>query len=905
MQKLVVLSLFTLLSLTGLGQSRQQNININNLVERTNQLAVQMPYEKVHLHFDKPYYAVGDTIWFKSYVISEHQPSQLSKTLYIESLNGQDSLMGTFLIGLDEGAGDGHLILDPEKYQQGNYRIRAYTKYMMNFDTEYFFNKSIVVTDVFNKRVNTHARLTANPKSKTPLVEGTIRFSTVERREPEPNRRVSWEAFEGTESIAKGRGTTDNQGNLKVSVTHNDLQKLKNSVLHTTITLAGDRNTTVSFPLKNAFDLPDVQFFPEGGYLIADIPGKVAFKAVATDGLGLPVEGSIYDQNNQELASFKSNKLGMGYIELQPKADASYTAKVKLPNGSIQSYALPKVRPFGITFSITEADEDHYNVSILSNAAYLQQNLEKPFSVVAQSNGVVYYAAQSKLNTEKINAVVPKDKFPTGIVSFHLFSPTGVPLSERLLFNQVDALLDIQINSNKQTYVPKEAVTLDIALPKDVPATGGSYSIAVIDETKVPMDEDGITTILSSLLLSAELHGFIEKPNYYFNKDNDHAKADLDILLLTQGYRRIDFKKIIADKADGLHFFPEQGVAISGSLRQLNGVPVSNGTLQMSIKGKRSPLETVSDANGNFVFSNVMITDSSEVTISARNNENYRNLRITLDGSSFPAITPSSLKAEDVMNIDSVFSPYIQNSERQYRMQRMTMLDEVVVTAKAATVRPRHMDYPSLTGLSSVPDHFIDGARLAGCNMLIQCLQTAAMGLTFMDNFFFVTRDYNQGRRVPVQVFLNGMPIDVSGLMGIMPSEVESVEIFLRDDLGTVNRTYQTNGVLLVNTKKVETTRISKEELQNLLPKHNVITFTPLGYQARKVFYLPKYDTPSVPVADFRTTIYWNPDIEADGQGKATLQFHNADGRGAYKVTVEGFDAQGRLGRSVYRYQVE
>lgn len=902
-KKISFFILFASLSLSLIAQSRQPSVNINTIVERTNTLATQLPFEKVYMHFDKPYYAVGDTVWFKSYVMSAHVPSKLSKTLYIESINERDSIMGTFLIGLEDGAGEGHIVLDPQKYRQGNYRIRSYTKYMMNFDQAYFFHKSLTLADAINKKVYSHASLMAKSEAKSTTVAGTIRY-TNEQGQAEANKRVNWEVRKGTEIILRGKGTTDNQGFLKISMSHNDAQALKNGQLHTVISLSEYTNTAVDITLKKAFDIPDLQFFPEGGYLIADIAGKVAFKAVAPDGLGVVVEGNILDQNDQEVATFKSNQLGMGVFLLQPNVDASYKAKVKLPNGTIQSYALPKVRPFGITLAISENDEQTYTIEILSNGTYLEQNKGKTFSVVAQSNGAIYYAAQSALNNEKASTNVAKDKFPTGIVSFHLFSPTGIPLSERLAFNQVDSLIELKINSNKKSYTTKELVTLDLSALHDGQASKGSYSISVIDETKVPADEDGLTTILSSFLLTSDLQGYVEKPNYYFSKNNKDAKADLDILLLTQGYRRIDFKKIIANKMDGIAFFPEQGIDISGSLRQLNGLPVANGRLQMSIKGRKAPVETTSDVNGNFSFANVMITDSSEVTISARNNDNYRNLKISLEGNNFPAIYPSPVTAEEIANIDSTIAPYIKNSERQYRMQRMNMLEEVVITANVAP-KPRHMEYPALSGLSPIPDHFIDGSRFTGCNMLIQCLQTSAMGLTFMDNFFYVTRDYNQGNRVPVQVFLNGMPIDVNGLMGVMPGEVESVEIFLRDDLGTVNRTYQTNGVLVVNTKKIETTRISKEELANLLPKYNVITFTPLGYVPHKVFYSPKYNPGDTPTADFRTTIYWNPAIELNEEGKGTLQYFNADGRGSYKVVVEGFDEMGNLGRNIFRYQVQ
>lgn len=182
------------------------------------------------------------------------------------------------------------------------------------------------------------------------------------------------------------------------------------------------------------------------------------------------------------------------------------------------------------------------------------------------------------------------------------------------------------------------------------------------------------------------------------------------------------------------------------------------------------------------------------------------------------------------------------------------------------------------------------------------------MGLVFADEQFYVNRDYNAGRRTPVQVFLNGMPIDVSGLSSVSSSEVESVEIFLKDDLGTVNRLYNTNGVLVINTKKIEKgIKLKPGQLEDFLPKSNVIDFTPLGYKKTKVFYSPKYEGPAKGVVstDLRSTIYWNPLITTDKTGTATVEYYNGDGKGTYRAIIEGMDTDGNIGRYLYRYSIK
>src|SRR3546814_9137302 len=126
-------------------------------------------------------------------------------------------------------------------------------------------------------------------------------------------------------------------------------------------------------------------------------------------------------------------------------------------------------------------------------------------------------------------------------------------------------------------------------------------------------------------------------------------------------------------------------------------------------------------------------------------------------------------------------------------------------------------------------DHQISADRLKGCNNLIRCLQTALTGITYdaHSQLFFITRDYNAGGRIPVQFFVNGMAMDVPALNGIMPSEVEGIEIFLRDELGTVSRMYQNNGVVSIYTKKIEKAqRMSLSKIESLLPKSNIIDLT-------------------------------------------------------------------------------
>ena len=886
--------------------AQQDTVSVNTVVEKTQKLLDAYPIEKVHVHFDKPYYAVGDTLWFKTYLTSNMYNYDLSKVVYVEVLNGKDSLMQTMRIPLTDHVGEGHLVFDQEWYTQGNYRFRAYTKWMMNFDPAYFFNKIVPVGDVLNNALHYTVSFNDQGKGKNARTQAVIQFKDREGK-PLSNRKFNWSAQVGWDPIDDGKGETDAVGNVMININGKDRDQLRTGQLYISVESGSSAPPLLAtIPLQTALWDADVQFFPEGGELIAGLSKKVAFKAIGNDGRGVSVNGSIVDQKGTEVATLTDLHKGMGYVTFMPEAGNAYTANVTFKNGESKSFPLPPVREQGISVTVANSDTANLQLAIVANDAFYAANQGKAFYLIAQTNGILCYAAQATLRNNSVMVNLPKERFPTGITQLTLFTSSGTPVSERLAFVENIKPLSIAVTSDKTEYTTKELVKLGIQVANNDTTTVGNYSVSVVDESKVPYDENKETTILSNLLLTADLKGYVEEPNYYFNQQNEDKEEALDVLLMTQGYRRFSYPDILADQYPEVHFFPEQGIEISGVLRLNNGKPVVNGGLLLSIPDKSYRKDAYTDANGHFVFKDLVFTDSSRVTINARGNDNYRDMVINVDPTQFPGVDTSVYRANDLVNIDDALAPYLTNSRNEYRTS--ILLEEVEVTASS---RPSfsHKDYSSISGLG-MADHQITGDRLQGCNNLVMCLQTALTGITFdnQSQLFFITRDYNAGGRIPVQFFVNGMPMDVPALNGIMPGEVEGIEIFYRDELGTVSRTYQNNGVVSIYTTKKQEKgpRMSLSQIEALLPKSNIVDLTPLGYVEARKFYAPKYDTPERrAVNDIRTTVYWNPEVKTTGDGTAQLNFYNADGVGSYRVVIEGVDETGNIGRAVYRYTVK
>jgi hypothetical protein len=899
--------LLTTFSLTASAQD--DSIPLKTIIEKSAQFAQNYPTEKVYLHFDKPYYAVGDTMWFKAYVtLEQHQLSAISKIVYVDMMNSRDSVVAALRLPVVNGVAKGNILLPQITFQEGNYHVRAYTNWMRNFDPSYYFAKNITVGSIADKDnpINTHISLINTVNNDIEKINARLTYKDQDGM-PYVTKKVSWKVMADDETIDKGKGMTDQNGVLDISFQSNKRGIFGAADLVTQIEINYKKTISNTFSLKTASKPKDVQFFPEGGNMLSGIRTKVAFKAINSNGLGIDVKGTITDDANKEVAQFSSSHLGMGAFMMQPDSGRSYKANVIFPDGTQSSYNLPRVLDEGIYLSVNNTNPDSLTLKLTSNADFLQKFTNTRFYIVGQSGGNIYYAAQTSLQSLVYSASIPKNKFPTGIVQFSLLTSEGDPISERLVFVQHNDLLNVAINTDRSSYPTRSKVKMNITVKnKDVPVVG-DFSLSVIDETKTPYNEDSETTILSSLLLSSDLKGYIEKPNYYFNHVDATRTADLDLLMLTQGYSKFVYSDIIADKNPQIYFLPEQGIDISGVLRTNSGIPVPRGNIHLMIPDKIFSTDAITDIQGNFKFKNVAFTDSSQVILNARNNANGRYLVVTANAETSPALQKNINAPDNIVNIDSTLATYLQNSKRQY--STLHILKEVVIKAKSEVKKPSHLDYSALTGLSQQSDHTINGDQLTGCNFLIDCLRGAAFGLTFDNGEFYVSRDYNQGNKsTPVAIYYNGGPVDESYIESLDPKTIESVEIFLNDGLSGINKMSNTKGVLVINGKKApKGEKISLAELKDLLPKTNIITITPMGYAKNREFYVPKYNVlkPNNAISDLRTTIYWNPRVVTDATGKASFEFFNADGKGSYRAILEGIDGEGNLARYIYRYKVE
>jgi hypothetical protein len=863
------------------------------------------PIEKVYLHFDKPYYAAGDDIWFKAYVTTGnlHQLSFNNDILNVELVNGQDSVEQSLKLQINEGLATGDFVL-PDTLNAGNYRIRAYTQYMLNAGQEYIFDHAIIIGNVITNKVNTRSEFSYENQNGRNDIKTVINYTGADGKAYAGNA-VDYSVLADNKVISTGKGVTDNEGNLILNLPADNAGLFTSGRILTKLTIAKGSYINKVISVKITAGKADVQFFPEGGNMLNGVSNKIAFKAIGTNGLGLNIKGVITNSKGAEVAKLGTPHLGMGVFELTPQANETYRAEVVFPDGSKSSISLPAAVNNGYVLKISESGPDNIRLTIAAAKGTTGQCY-----LVGQTGGKVYYSAKSISSNNVFSAVVPKLKFPSGITQFTLFSASGEPLNERLVFikNPEDEL-KLTVLADDKKYSPRQAVRLNInAADNGGGPAESNLSVSVIDESKVPVDENLENNIMANLLLTSDIKGYVEQPAYYFNNVSDKTRADLDALMLTQGYRRFEWKSVL-NAADVADKYPHQtAFNISGTVFSKKGKPLANSRVELvNYENALNNVDALTDENGRFKFDEIVYPDSSSFFIYAHGDKFNKNAIIKMDPQQAPLPAARYKNAADFNAVSTTenMAAYEQSTKQLFAEQmkfglgkHAIKLQEVIIKDKFKTVSHSANTHPDLT------DQILTDKDIGkGCRNFIECIQGRVAGVTFKGG-----KPYSNRTDRPMLTIVDGIP-DPEGMVlsELNSNDVEGVEV-IRGGKVSIYGFGSGNGVIFVTTKR--TLSVGKEFIKPSAyaierNEKGVIRYKPKGVYTARVFYSPLYDAnTNQTLADLRTTIFWQPNVVTN-DGKAIIEFANAGSTGTYRVVVEGISSEGNIGRQVFRYKVE
>lgn len=888
---------------------------LQQLLSKQDTFRKNHPQEKVHLHTDKPYYSLGDTIYFKAYVINAERnlPSSISRILYVDLIDQRKMVIQSGIFPVEEGTAWGNALL-PDSLSEGSYTIRAYTNWMRNFDENFFFEKTVLVGDALTTDIAMNAERSFPDGNGQVQVNITYRYF---QGQPVANKQVGYSIRTLSRELEKGSGLTDDSGRIMIRSTK--LPAGFSYDLMTDLKLDNKRTVARTVLLEAQAAGSDIRFFPEGGQLVSGLRSRVGFKAASADGLGIDITGEVVDQNDARVTGFASGFAGIGSFELTPIAGKTYYAIVRFRDGKEKKLPLPQAAPQGYTLSVDNTQQDKLSVVITTN----QTSSTNDVILVALSNNTIQYVGKTTLNTAMPGTtVLSKSRFPTGILQLTLFSAEYRPVAERLVFIRQNDQLSLQLSTANKTYGTREKVKLSLhATDAEGNGIPGSFSVAVTDESAAPFNEEHEQTILSDLLLNSDIRGYVQSPNHYFTAATPRKEKELDDLLLTQGWRRFTWNEMLADKQAALAFPAEKSLHISGKVTTPKGEPVANGnTTLLSKSGKGFVMNTTTGPDGRFRFEDLQHVDSMNFTLQAKSSTGSSNVRIELDPVFRQQVTISYNQADALLLGGASFTTFLQNSRHRFEelgrymnlKPAATLKPVTVATKKLTKVQEAVKSSWNLNGPGNA-DQIITYLDLYNCNDIAMCLQGRLTGVVMKRVLDPVTgaivmRAFStRGTGDPMMIIVDGVIPSSSSLGDIPAANIQSIEVLRSGGYLNVYGTKGSQGVLVITTKKGD---IDYNEGLNAVAGaqkiSNIVFGSSRGYTVQKEFYSPDYGAAGKKggMRDLRSTIYWKPDVATDEDGNASVEFYNADGPGTYRVIVEGISADGKMGRQQFRYEV-
>lgn len=687
-----------------------------------------------------------------------------------------------------------------------------------------------------------------------------------------------------------------------------------------------------------------VDFYPEGGHLVRDIPSVIAFRITTKEEPYPMASMTICSHTGDSIGECFTAHDGMGRFTYRPGEKPGYI-RVHYDN-TIHRFNLPDAEPEGYCLSVGTQKNDSITVLLRRSSSLPLDTL----GFALASGGDIYRTLPIVFNQEILGYKLPLEGLPAGVAQALLFNKQGDIVSERMFFvNRPEALVSIAVRADKKIYSPGEKVNLAFDITsqdKGTVTTGFSLSVRDALSSDLNLLADNART---NLLLASDLSGYIHHPEYYFRPDGKVRATELDILMLVHGWRKYDWKAILTQTKELPHPV-ENSLMLEGRLKSLlTKSPQSNELISLMVKDDTVSFATtiLTDSAGHFRIPLNDFTGRCRALFVANNHKSGKQRRFCyflLDRNFAPSLRayqPSEFAPQWDRLSEAVLSQLQQ--VRKEEMERLYgknfLLDEVEVKGRFRS-RPmvikeqnvlayfeveniveedwdKGIEYSSLTDflqkknyLASPHSKGLDAEEMA------QDTMNSMGGMTdenvnnpntvFIVDGVFSSRYHNQQLKENVLM-------EVEGVKTLMYCEGTLLDDKFKDLMkGTMEVRLDVKGSGEDNLAS------AASELRDKRSNHGIYYITTTGefdmhkknraaygtrltyingYNTPQEFYSPNYSQQTLPIEqDHRRTLYWNPSLRTDESGRCDVTFYNASNYTCLNVNAETVTSQGEVG---------
>ena len=297
-----------------------------------------------------------------------------------------------------------------------------------------------------------------------------------------------------------------------------------------------------------------VSFYPEGGHLIAGTRCRVAFEAYDEEGQQVELEGLLGEM------PIRTEHEGRGTFMVDVPEKGSLRADFSYEDKDYH-FDLPKAEEQGCALMLNDDDDS------LTAELTLRGTTDNEYAVAVLCRGALQEFRRVKPDGEgRCTVAFSKAELPTGVCDLIVIDAEGQPLADRLFFVNNHDYADggIAVSGLKSDYKPLELAEITL----QAPAGTEHISVSVRDgATDEPTYDTG--NIMTDLLLSSELQGFVPHADYYFESDDAEHRRHLDLLMMVQGWRRYDYEELT--DTIPLRYEPETALMVTGCVYPYRG----------------------------------------------------------------------------------------------------------------------------------------------------------------------------------------------------------------------------------------------------------------------------------------------------------------------------------------------
>ncbi len=620
----------------------------------------------------------------------------------------------------------------------------------------------------------------------------------------------------------------------------------------------------------------DVAFLPEGGHLLTGVENRVAFKAINELGKSIEIEGVLKDRKGTSILDFSSSHKGMGSFVFTPEQGNKYIALISSSGRKKKSFSLPELTDMGINIS-SEPYGDSIKVQIVTNMGQGRMPANPVYSILVHVRGEPVFTAEMDIRDKDSYVVyIPKKMMPTGIAHITLFNSRPAPVSERLIFVNHNDHLQLNITTDKSVYGMRERVKLKMFVTdsEGLPVES-EFSLAIAEQKSSEVSSN----IITYLLLSSDLKGNIETPAYYFTEVSEKKEKDLDLLMMTHGWRRFNWNDVLRNEKRALEYNKQKGLEIAGRItRDFFNIPLRDIKVTLTILDQFNDVfERRSGQNGEYKFENLYYSDVISAMIEAEKPTGKKNLLIHLN----------SFELEQDFGLNYFTEKYLSKpgpmGKNSYKEEEEEEEED-----------PFEELNNRINRIHSEPrDVIIVDDHLRNFSSLGQILQGRVPGLQVIGNRVVIRGISTFSGNTDPLFLVDGISVDPGMAMSMNPVEIDRIEILKGPD-AAIYGLRGANGVVAIYTRRGKFMIRGKLE------------FKMLGYATPSEFYSPRYGTGEFEsFNDDRKTLLWVPDLKTDINGIAEINFFTSDIPGKYLIIAEGLNKDGIPGAGIKNIELK